>query len=311
MAFSTKTGAAKLLIGVVVCLILLKAAAAWFTGSISIFAQATDSLLDLFAGVVTLSAVRIATKPADEKHPYGHGKVEDIGGMVQGILIFGAGGLIIYSSTRRILEGATIELAEAGIAVMLFSIIVSSILSRHLLRVARATSSVVLEASARNIAADVYSASAVLVGLLIVRLTDFGSLDSIVAIGVAMYIFTVAYGVVSQSLSGVVDTRLPPEEEAIVKTCLESHSGPVAGFHQLRTRRGGDLRYVDLHLVIDRDISLEQGHQICEQIEVEIETRLANASVTIHVEPCDDRCARCSAVCSRRQNRANFPDARR
>ena len=101
--FSSKRAAAGLLIGVVVGLILLKLAVGWLTGSISILAQTADSLLDLFAGIITFSAIRIAAKPADEEHPYGHGKAEDIAGVLQGILIVIAGGLIIYSSIRRII----------------------------------------------------------------------------------------------------------------------------------------------------------------------------------------------------------------
>ena len=301
--FSTKLGTAKLLLGTVIGLIVLKTATAWLTGSISILAQAADSLLDLFAGVVTFSAIRIAARPADEEHPYGHGKAEDVGGMVQGILIFAAGGLIIYSSIRRILDGATIELAEAGIGVMLVSIIVSILLSRHLLKVAQATSSVVLEANAHNIAADVYSASAVLAGLLVVRLTNLSYVDSIIAIGIALYIFTVACKTVSKSLSGLIDTRLSPQQETVIRSCLEAHQEQVAGYHKLRTRRAGSQYHVDLHLVMDKQISLEQAHEVCNQIEVEIEVGFPESSVTIHIEPCDDECERCSAVCSRRQSR--------
>lgn len=299
---SSKIGAAKLLIGVVIGLILLKTAIAWLTGSISVFAQATDSLLDLVAGVVTFSAIRIADKPADEQHPYGHGKAEDIGGVVQGILIIAAGGLIIYSSIRRIQEGATIELAEAGIAVMLFSIIVSIILSRYLLKVAHATDSVALEANSHNIAADVYSALAVLFGLLIVRLTELNYVDSIIAIGVAMYIFAMAYRALSRPLSGLVDTRLSPEEEEIIRTCVEAYPEHVAGFHKLRTRHAGSQHYIDLHLVMSKEISLEKAHQICDQIETEIKNRLTESSITIHTEPCDDKCEQCSAECHRRQS---------
>ena len=112
--FSTNRGAAKLLISVVIGLSLLKIIVSWLTGSISILAQAADSLLDLLAGIITLSAIRIAAKPADEEHPYGHGKAEDIAGVVQGLLIFIASGLIIYSSIRRIVAGTSIELAEVG-----------------------------------------------------------------------------------------------------------------------------------------------------------------------------------------------------
>ena len=300
--FSTKTGTAKLLLVVVVGLILLKAVVAWLTGSISILAQASDSLLDLFAGITTFFAVRISAKPADDEHPYGHGKAEDIGGMVQGILICIASGLIIYSSVRRIVEGTSIELTEVGMGSMLISIVVSIFLSRHLLKIAKATNSVVLEANARNIAADVYSALAVLVGLLAVRLTGLTKIDPIVAIGVAIYILKVAYDATFKPLAELIDTKLPPSQHAIVETCLKKHSVHVVGFHKLRTRRAGSQCYIDLHLVMAKDISLEQAHEICEQIESEIENALLEASVTIHAEPCGDECEYCSVVCSRRQD---------
>jgi cation diffusion facilitator family transporter len=212
-----------------------------------------------------------------------------------------AGGLIVYSSIRRILAGTTIELAEAGIMVMAVSITASILLSRHLLKVAKATESVALEANAHNIAADVYSASAVLVGLLAVRLTNLNYIDSIVAIGVAIYIFRLGYQAISKSLSGLVDTRLSPEQEAVINTSLEARRAQVVGFHKLRTRRSGSQRYVDLHLVFYRSISLEQAHEICSQIEAEIKDDLPGTSVTIHLEPCDERCQKCPADCCRRE----------
>jgi len=299
--FSTKAGATKLLIGVVVGLIILKVVVSWLTGSISILAQAADSLLDLFAGIITFSAIRIAAKPADAEHPYGHGKAEDIAGVVQGILIFIAGGLIIYSAIGRIIKGSSIELAEAGIAVMAVSIVVSIFLSRHLLSVSRTTGSVALEANARNIAIDVYSASAVLVGLAIVRFTGLNIIDSVIAIGVAIYILKVALDTIRKPISGLLDETLPPSEQAVIEDCLRKHSCEVSGFHALRTRRAGSQCYIDLHLVMARDISLEQAHQICDRIEVEIQSTLHEASVTIHAEPCDHECEQCSAICSKRR----------
>jgi len=302
--FSTKAGATKLLIGVVVGLIIFKVVVSWLTGSISILAQAADSLFDLFAGIITFFAIRVAAKPADAEHPYGHGKVEDIAGVVQGILIFIAGGLIIYSAIGRIIKGSSIEpieLAEAGIAVMAISIVVSIFLSRHLLRVSRTTGSVALEANARNIAIDVYSASAVLVGLAIVRFTGLNVIDSVIAIGVAIYILKVAIDTIRKPISGLLDERLPPSQQAVIEDCLRKHSREVFGFHALRTRRAGSQSYIDLHLVMARDISLEQAHQICDRIEVEIKSTLHEASVTIHVEPCDGECEQCSAICSRRR----------
>jgi cation diffusion facilitator family transporter len=299
--FSTKAGATKLLIGVVVGLIIFKVVVSWLTGSISVLAQAADSLLDLFAGLITFFAIRIAAKPADAEHPYGHGKVEDIAGVVQGILIFIAGGLIIYSAIARIIEGSSIELAEAGIAVMAVSIVVSIFLSRHLLSVSRHTGSVALEANARNIATDVYSASAVLVGLAIVRFTGINIIDPILAIVVAIYILKIAVDTIRRPISGLLDEKLPPSQQAVIEDCLREHSREVFGFHALRTRRAGSQSYIDLHLVMARDISLEQAHQICDRIEGEIQSVLREASVTIHAEPCDNECEQCSAICSKRR----------
>jgi cation diffusion facilitator family transporter len=299
--FSTKAGATKLLIGVVIGLIVVKVVVGWLTGSISVLAQAADSLLDLFAAIITFSAIRIAAKPADTEHPYGHGKVEDIAGAGQGILIFVAGGLIIYAAINRIIEGSTVELAEAGVAVMAVSIVASIFLARHLLRVARHTNSVALEANARNIATDVYSASAVLVGLAIVQFTGRYIIDSAIAIAVAIYILKVAVDTIRRPISGLLDEKLPPSQEAAIEESVNKHSREIAGFHALRTRRAGSQSYIDLHLVMAGDISLERAHQICDQIEDEIESSLHEASVTIHCEPCDNECEQCSAICSKRR----------
>ncbi|MFH1087421.1 MAG: cation diffusion facilitator family transporter [Chloroflexota bacterium] len=298
--FSSRIGAARLLIGVVVSLMVVKALVARLTGSISVLAQASDSLLDIFAGMITLLAVRAAAKPADEEHPYGHGKVEDIAGAAQALLLFAAGGLIIRSSVQRIISGTTIELTEAGIAVMLVSIVVSVFLSRHLLKVARATDSVALEANSRNIAADVYSASAVLAGLLAVRFTGMSVIDPALAIGVAVYILWMAIAAIRRPLSGLVDSRLSSEEEAVMRGSLTKHSHEVVGFHDLRTRRAGSQRYMELHLVMYKRVTLEQAHSVCDQIEADVKDGLREVKITIHAEPCNDACERCAAICSSR-----------
>jgi cation diffusion facilitator family transporter len=148
----------------------------------------------------------------------------------------------------------------------------------------------------------VYSALAVLAGLLAVRLTGLNYIDSIVAIGVAGYIFWLGYRVISRPLSGLVDARLSPEEEAVIEDCLKAYRRRVVGFHALRTRRAGSHKYIDLHLVFNRDISLEEAHDICDQIEADIKERLPRSSIVIHPEPCDERCEHCSVICPRRKN---------
>jgi cation diffusion facilitator family transporter len=301
--FSSKSGAARLSIIVVIVLIVLKVAVGAITGSLSILAQAVDSFLDLFAVAVAFLAIRFAAKPADEEHPFGHGKAENMAASAQAILIFLAGGFIIYSAVRRIQTGATLELTEAGIGVMLVSVVASIFLSRHLLRVSRATDSLALQANAHNIAADVYSAAAVLVGLLVVRFTGLSIIDPILAILVALFIFKVAYDVLRNSFGGLVDVKLPEAEEDNIKLAITEHfGGEVVNFHKLRTRKAGSQRYVDLHLIMPKDTSLKEAHRICDRLEEDIESKLGNTNVTIHVEPCNENCDWCSFTCERRKD---------
>ena len=291
--FSSQSGAAKLSLVVVTGLIGLKVVVAVITGSLSIFAQAADSLLDLFAVIITFLAVVMAARPADEEHPFGHGKVENIAAVVQAVLIFTAGGLIIYSAVRRIIVGATVELAEAGIGVMVVSIIASIFLSRHLLKVARATDSISLEANARNIATDVYSAVGVLVGLVVIRFTGLNIIDPIVALVVALLILKVGYEVMRRSFGGLIDVRLPEVEESVIRSCIMEHDGELVGFHELRTRKSGSQRYIDLHLVMPKHVSVEEAHRVCDEVEQGIKKRLLGSSVIIHVEPCSEECDQC------------------
>ncbi len=291
--FSTRSGATKLAVVVVIGLVGLKVAVAVVTGSISIIAQAVDSFLDLFAIVITFLAVGIAARPADEKHPFGHGKVEDIAAVVQAILIFAAGGLIIYSAVLRIITGTTIELTEVGMGVMLVSVVASLFLSRHLRRVSQATDSIALEASARNIAVDVYSAAAVLAGLLVIRFTGLQIFDPIIALLVALFILKVAYDVLTRSFGRLIDVKLSEDEENIIRASIMECAGEVVGFHELRTRKAGNQRYIDLHLVMPKDASVEEAHRLCDELERDMKTRLSYTTVLIHVEPCSEECSQC------------------
>ena len=294
--FSTRSGAAKLTLTVVIGLVGLKVAVGAVTGSLSIIAQAADSFLDLFAVIITLFALRIATKPADGEHPFGHGKVENIAAVTQGILIFATGGLVIYSAIRRIMTGATLELTEAGIGVMLVSIIASIFLSRHLLKIARTTDSAALEANAHNIAADVYSAIAVLVGLILIRFTGLNIIDPILALLVALFILKVAYDVFRRSFSVLIDVKLPEVEEITIRDCIMEHTAEVVEFHKLRTRKSGIQRYIDLHIVTSKYASVEDAHYLCDRLEQEIRHKLQQSNVTIHIEPCNESCDLCPII---------------
>ena len=298
--FSTAKGAIKLSLIVIVTLVALKLVAAVITGGISIIAQVVDSLLDVIAITVTLFAVKVAAKPADKEHPFGHGKMENIAGVGQAALIFTAGGLIIFTAVRRIITGATLELTEVGIGVMAASIVASIFLSRRLYRVARATDSIALEANARNIATDVYSASAVMGGLIAIRLTGLNILDPIIALGVSALIIKAAYGVLKKSFGPLIDTRLPQAEEDAIESCIVEQGYQLVDFHDLRTRKSGAQRYVELHLTVPKDVSVEEAHQVCNRLEQCIKARLPNTTITIHIEPCGGECKQCTVSCTLR-----------
>jgi cation diffusion facilitator family transporter len=285
--------AAWVALAVIVGLAALKLVVGTVTGSISVIAQAADSFLDLFAVVITFLAVVAASKPPDEEHPFGHGKVEYLAAVVQGVLIVIAGGLIVYSSVRRILTGTALEMTEAGIAVMLFSIIASLLLSRYLRNVAKATDSMALEANAHNITADIYSAAGVLVGLTVIRFTGLVLIDPAMAILVSFIMFRTGYKVLREACRGLTDVTLPEEELAVVREAIKEHVGELVDFHALRSRKAGDQRYIDLHLVMPRHISLEEAHRMTDHLEQDIKVKLARASVTIYVEPCDEKCEKC------------------
>lgn len=291
--FSSPGGAARLLLIVVLGLFGLKVAVGVITGSISIWAQVVDSSLDIFAVVVTFLTVGFSAKPADREHPFGHGKVEYVAAGVQTVLLFSAAIIIIYSSILRIIRGEVIQFTEAGIVVMLVSMIASILLSRHLFRVARITGSVVLEANANNIRGDVYSTAGVLGGLVVVRLTGLTIFDPILALAVSLLILRATYRVGRMAWGGLIDVRLPQSEEDEIVAAIRERSDLIAGFHKIRTRKAGSQRQIDFHLVVSKDISVEKAHQLCDQLEQEIEKRLSDTSVTIHVEPCDGRCEQC------------------
>ena len=177
---------------------------------------------------------------------------------------------------------------------MLVSIIVSVFLSRHLLKVSQATDSVALEASARNIAADVYSAAGVLVGLVAIRFTGLVIIDPIIALVVSLIILKSAYNVLRKSFGGLIDVKLPEAEENAIRSAIMEHVGELVDFHSLRTRKAGNQRHIDLHLVMPKDISVEEAHQMCDHLEQDIKSKLKRASVTIHVEPCREECDNCS-----------------
>ncbi len=300
-------------------LLVLKLAVGLMLGSVAILSEAVHSGIDLVAAVVAWFAVRASGRPPDPEHQFGHGKFEDLSGLFEGALILVAAGLIIYEAVEKLLsggDGLAIEAIGAGIAVMGLSSIVNWYVSGRLMRVAKATESIALESDAWHLRTDVYTSLGVLVGLVAIRLTGLVALDAVIAIGVALLILKAAWDLCRRAGASLIDERLPDEEEERIRRIIADHGDHVAEFHELRTRRSGPDRFVDLHLSVARSLTVEAAHQLADRLEAEIRSVLPRCSVVIHVEPCDACCDACGSFCTVRaepggDQRSQAPDARK
>src|SRR6185312_7520938 len=285
---SRKRRAAGLSIASNLTLIALKLIAGAVTGSVAIVTEAIHSGIDLIASVVAYVSVRKAGEPADELHRYGHDKIENLAAAIEGMLILVGSGVIVYASLHRLIAGGMVERLGFGIAVVGFSAVANLVVSAAIARTARATSSPALAGDAAHLRTDAYTSLAVLVGLALVQLTGAQWLDPVVALLVASAIVTAGVRLLSGSSRVLVDEALPEHERAAIHAAVVAFADRgVVGYHQLRTRRAGARRYVDLHLQFEAGTSLEQAHEIAHRIQDEIAARLGGADVLIHLEPAD------------------------
>jgi cation diffusion facilitator family transporter len=292
-----KTRAASVSIASNGTLIVLKIIAGVLTGSVSLIAEAVHSSMDLAAAIIAFFSVRVADKAPDEKHPFGHGKAENISGVAEGILIFIAAAIIIYEAIQRMISGAHLETIEIGLGIMGLSIFVNILVSRFLMKTARATDSLALEADAKHLTTDVLTMGGVLVGLALARITGLAIFDPITALLVALLIIKAAVDITRKSFGGLIDTRLPLDEEQTVAMVINDHVGTLVGFHDMRTRKSGSQRFIELHLVVPHSEPLEDAHKLCDHLEEHIKEELPNVDLQIHAEPCSAECAACAIAC--------------
>jgi cation diffusion facilitator family transporter len=282
----TKSGAAALSIVSNSVLIALKLAAGAITGSIAILTEAIHSLVDLVASVVAFVSVRKADEPADEEHPYGHEKVENLAANIEGILILVGAAVIVYEATHRLVAGSSVESLGVGIAVMGFSVVANLVVSGVLSRQARAHESAALEGDAAHLRTDALTSAGVLVGLALVELTGAAAFDSITALIVAAAIVWAGIRIIRRSSGVLVDAVLPDSEMDRIEAAIAAARTPeVAGYHKLRARRAGSRRYVDFHVQYRSGTTLERAHELAHQMRASIEAEIRHAEVLIHVEP--------------------------
>jgi cation diffusion facilitator family transporter len=269
-------------------LILLKVAAGSITGSVAILTEAVHSSIDLVASVVAFFSVRKAGEPADESHRYGHEKVENLAAAIEGILILVGSAAIAFQAIRHLVSGEHVQRLGVGMAVVAFSLVANLIVSTVIGRNARATNSPALEGDAAHLRTDALTSLAVLIGLALVALTGAQWLDPVVALLVSGAIVATGVRLLSWSSRVLVDEALPAGEVAAIRAAVgEFGARGVVGYHELRTRRAGSQRYVDLHVQFRTGTSLEDAHRTAHELQDVIGARLGGADVLIHLEPQD------------------------
>lgn len=266
-------------------LIIFKVIAGILSGSVSIISEAIHSGMDLIASMVAFLAVRESAKPADKDHPYGHGKIENISGIVEGLLIFVAAGMIIFKAVKKISEPAEIEQANIAIAVMLISAMINFFVSRKLYKVSQEEDSMALEADALHLKTDVYTSLGVGAGILLMKLTGLFILDSIVAILVALLIIKEAWELSKNAFDYLMDVRLSDEEEANIEKVIGEHSHQFIDYHKLKTRKSGNMKHIDFHITVDPQLTVKETHDIIGCMKKDMNEKFKNTRVNIHIDP--------------------------
>ena len=264
-------------------LIIMKLAVGIISGSVSIISEAIHSSMDLVAAIIAFFSVSVSDTPPDSRHPYGHGKVENISGVIEAILIFAAAIWIIYEAIKKLTGGEIVlESIWIGSVVMVISAIVNIIVSRKLYKVARETKSVALEADALHLKTDVYTSVGVAVGLGLILITNIKWFDPVIAILVALMILKESQNLLRRAFTPLLDTAWEDDEIEDLERKLNLMN---VNYHSLRTRIAGNYRFIDIHVEIPENESVGNAHQYCDMIEEELTQNYENLSVTIHVEP--------------------------
>ncbi|MFH1080081.1 MAG: cation diffusion facilitator family transporter [Pseudomonadota bacterium] len=278
-------------------LVVMKLIVGLLIGSISIISEAIHSGVDLVAAMIALFSVKTSSIPPDKQHPFGHGKIENISGAIEAMLIFAAAVWIIFEAVQKLRNPEPLKTPGWGVGVMTVSVMVNYFVSTILFKVAKETDSIALEADAWHLRTDVYTSAGVVVSLMLIWSgqasfpgTDLGWLDPVAAIAVAVLIIKAAYDLTRRSSKDLLDTTLPPEEEAWIRQRILHHGPAICGFHQLRTRKSGHFRFVEFHLKVDPEMSVQISHAITEDLSLGIERQFPSTSVMIHIEPCDGDC---------------------
>jgi len=288
-------------------LVILKLAVGVLIGSVAVLSEAIHSGLDLVAALIAFFAIKQAGKPADAEHPYGHGKIENLSGVAEAVLIFVAAAWIVVEAVRKLLHPEPIETLGLGVAVMGVSALANTYVSQRLFKVGYETESIALQADAWHLRTDVYTSLGVLVGLVLIALGEwlvpgqhFHWIDPVAAIVVALLIVRAAWRLTLQSLRDLIDRSMPEAEQERIRRVLASFQPEVQGCHRLRTRVAGATRFIDVHMLVEPKMPVDAAHALADRVTAEIRNSIPGAHVIVHIEPCEGNCdSKCVSGCLR------------
>ena len=275
-------------LGAAVFTLLLKLLAWKLTGSVGLLSDALESLVNLGGALMMLSMLRIAAMPPDAGHAYGHSKAEYFSSIVEGLLIVVAAGSILWAALPRLLDPQPLEGAGLGLAVSVAASAVNLAVAQVLLRAGKRHRSIALTADGHHLMTDVWTSGGVVLGVLLVSLSGWNVLDPLLAIAVAVNVLWTGRTLMRDSIAGLMDASLPPEELAQIESVLDDFRAEGIGFHAVRTRRSASRRFISMHVLVPGDWSVRRGHALVERLEQQIAGRLAPVTVLTHLEPIED-----------------------
>lgn len=281
---------AYLSIGASLLTMALKFGAFFLTGSVGLFSDAVESVVNLTAGIIALMAIIAAHRPADQCHAYGHGKAEYFSSGMEGVLICVAAAGIAYASVQRFLSPQPLEALGTGILVATAAGAVNFGAARVMLRAAKEYDNIVLEADARHLLTDVWTSAGLVAALAVMLFAppSWQILDPVLGFAMSLNIIWTGISLIRRSVSGLMDEGLPDDEISLITGAIAAVGGAEAGYHALRTRRAGSVRFIDFHLIVPGTMTVQQSHDLCCDIEEKIQGSIAGAQITIHVEPRED-----------------------
>ena len=267
---------------------VLKMASWWMTGSVGLLSDGLESLVNLAAAIIALISITVAMRPADEDHAHGHTKVEYFASGMEGALILLAAAGIGWNAVVHLIHPHPLEAVGLGLWVAGAATVINLVVARILFRVARQSHSIALEADGHHLMTDVWTSVAVIAAVGMVSLTGWNWLDPLMGLAVAVHIIATGVRLMRQSMLGLMDTSLPPEEMEAIRKVLSKYASDGMQYHALRTRVAGAWRFMSVHLLVPGGWTVARGHDLAEQIENEIRANVPRLTVLTHLEPVED-----------------------